>query len=540
LATSSSGQDPPAGSSGSGASRGKAFRAALEQILPFERFGDERTIIAGTGQSAVGLVVAILATFATQVLITRVQGPAAFGIVTLATQGALVLGYFSRVGMDMASVRRVAIDLGQGERARVRAIVSRASVLSTVASVAVAGLVFAFAEPLARAFAPDRAGAATDAFRAGALAIPFAALVQVYLGGTRGLKIMRHTLYVFWMGQPLGWLALILLGWLAARSVGITTLAYAAAWMLATGAAAWLWYRETRGFGKEPPLPGEVRELVRYGVPRAPAALFSQLLFWTDLFVLARYASSAETGVYAAAARAAQVILLFIISVSLIFAPFVADLHARGEREKLDRLFKQLTRWTMALTMPIFVVLAITPASALQLFGSAFGAGRTALLILLLGQLVNVATGTVGFVLIMVGRTGWDLVVYAASVAFDIGVAVFLIGGLGLGMEGAAIAGALTMALSKLARLWLVWRFVRIQPFDRVYARLLVPTLAALAAGVAVHLMLRGGSWPVDLVGTGLAAAAVYFPMLLVAGLPAGERRTALRLGSALFSRRSD
>ena len=538
MATSSSDPGPPAGTGGSAASRGKAFRAALERILPSERFGDERTIIAGTGQSAVGLVVAILATFATQVLITRVQGPAAFGIVTLATQGALVLGYFSRFGMDMASVRRVAIDLGQGERARVRAIVSRASVLSTVASVAVAGLVFVVAEPLARAFAPDRVGAATDAFRAGALAIPFAALVQVYLGGTRGLKIMRHTLYVFWMGQPLGWMALILLGWLAARSVGITTLAYAASWMLATAAAAWLWYRETRGFGNEPPLPGEVRDLVRYGAPRAPAALFSQLLFWTDLFVLARYASSAETGIYAAAARAAQVILLFIISVSLMFAPFVADLHARGEREKLDRLFKQLTRWTMALTMPIFVVLAITPGSALRLFGSAFGVGRTALLILLLGQLVNVATGTVGFVLIMVGRTGWDLVVYAASVAFDLGVAVVLIGGLRLGMEGAAIAGALTMALSKLARLWLVWRFVRIQPFDRDYARLLFPTLAALGAGVAVHLVLGGAAWPIDLVATGLAAAAVYFPVLLMVGLPAAERRTALRLGSALVGRR--
>src|SRR5918996_393547 len=289
LATSSS---DPAGER----RRSGRLRAAVEQVLPIERFGDERTILAGTGQSAIGLVVAILATFATQVLITRVQGPAAFGIVTLA------------------------------------------AVIAAVASLAVAALVFAVADPLARAFAEDEAAAAGDAFRAGALAIPFVALVQVYLGGTRGLKVMRHTLYVFWMGQPLGWLVLILVGWLVARSVGVTTLAYSASWLVATGAAA---------------------------------------------------------------ARAAQVILLFIISVSLMFSPFVADLHARGERDTLDRLFKQITRWTMAATLPLFVVLAVTPSSALRLFGSEFGAGRTALLILLLGQLVNVATGTVGFVLIM-------------------------------------------------------------------------------------------------------------------------------------------
>ena len=515
------------------------MRGVLEDILPFERFGDERTILAGTGQSVIGLVVAILATFGTQVLITRVQGPASFGVVTLATQAALVLGYFSRFGMDMAAVRRVAIDLGKGERGRVRAIVSRAAWISTAASLVVAALVFVFAEQLARSFASDVQGGATQAFRAAALAVPSAALVQVYLGGTRGLKVMRHTLYVFWMGQPLAWMALILLGWVFSRSVGMTTLAYAASWALASAAAAWLWYRETRGYGDLPPADGEVRDLIRYGAPRAPAALLSQLLFWTDLFVLARYATADETGIYAAAARAAQVILLFIISVSLMFSPFVADLHARGERDKLDRLFKQLTRWTMAATLPLFVVLAVTPASALRLFGSEFGQGRLALLILLLGQLVNVATGTVGFILIMVGRTGWDLVVYAVSVAFDIVAAVLLISGLGLGMEGAAIAGALTMALSKLARLWLVWRFVHIQPFDRQYARLGIPTAVALAVGVVAHLLLVDLGWQIDLLGTGAAVAVAYFGVLVAVGLPPAERRAALRLASVVLRRGS-
>ena len=541
MATSSNEGDPPRVHQGEGVppDRPAGFRAALEQLLPFERFGDERTILAGTGQSAVGLVVAILATFGTQVLITRALGAAAFGIVTLATQGALVLGFFSRVGMDMASVREVAIEVGQDRRGRVRGIVNRASLIAGVASVVVGATVFLLSEALARAFAPDRVAAATAAFRAGALAVPFTALVQVYLGGTRGLKIMRHTLFVFWMGQPLGWMALILAGWILSRSVGVTTMAYSVSWLLATAAAALLWFRETRGFGRDPAPPGELVGLLRYGAPRAPAALFSQLLFWTDLYVLSLYATSVETGIYAAAARAAQVILLFIISVSLMFTPFVADLHARGERQKLDRLFKQITRWTMGATLPLFVVLAVTPSSALRLFGSEFGAGQTALLILLLGQLVNVATGTVGFVLIMVGRTGWDLVVYGASVAFDIAVAVLLIAGLSLGMEGAAIAGALTMALSKLARLWLVWRFVRIQPFNLDYARLVIPTGAAFAAGIAAHLLLRSETWPVDLVGTGVVVLIVYVPVLLLAGLPQVERRMALRLGSAVLGRRS-
>lgn len=515
MATSNSEGGPP---------KRRNLRSALESVLPIERFGDERTILAGTGQSVVGMVVAILATFGTQVLITRVLGAPEFGIITLATQGALVLGYFSRFGMDMAAVRRVAIDMGQGERSRVRAIVNRASVISTVSSLVVGALVFVFAEPIARAFASDRLDVATPAFRAGALAIPFVALVQVHLGATRGLKIMRHTLYVFWMGQPLGWFALIIGGWFVARSVGMTALAYAASWMLASAAAAWLWYRETRGFGGEPPLEGEVRDLLKYGAPRAPAALFSQLLFWTDVFVLGVFASTTEVGIYSAAARAGQVILLFIISVSLMFSPFVADLHARGERDKLDRLYKQLTRWTLAATLPVFIVLAAAPESALRLFGGEFERGSTALAILLLGQLVNVGTGTVGFILIMIGRTGWDLVVYAASVVFDIAVAAFLIAGLDMGIEGAAIAGASTMALSKLARLGLVWRFLGMQPFTRHYALLALPLAAGLLAAFGVHEVLDL-KWYLDLVVTGAVGGIVYGVVLLAWGLPPEERR---------------
>src|SRR5918996_708227 len=139
LATSSNPPDRVEPDPESSTSRGQGFRAALESVLPFERFGDQRTILAGTGQSAVGLVVAIVATFGTQVLITRTLGAGAFGIVTMATQGALILGYFSRVGMDMAAVREVAIEAGQGRRGRVRGIVARASVIAAVARAAVAG-----------------------------------------------------------------------------------------------------------------------------------------------------------------------------------------------------------------------------------------------------------------------------------------------------------------------------------------------------------------------------------------------------------------
>ena len=64
----------------------------------------------------------------------------------------------------------------------------------------------------------------------------------------------------------------------------------------------------------------------------------------------------------------------------------------------------------------------------MRIFGPEFASGADALRILIVGMIVPVMVGTVGFILIMAGRTGWDLVVYLGGFAIDIGVAVALAG----------------------------------------------------------------------------------------------------------------
>ena len=224
------------------------LRGLIGAALPPERFGDHLTLLSGTGQNIVGLGIYVVASLGSSILISRVLGSAALGLVTLATQLAFVGGAGTRFGMDMASVRRVAIDVGKGEPGRARAVMVRAVAIAGVVSAGVALAVLIGAPALARAFAgKSPSSSAVPAFRAAALALPFVALVQVYLGGTRGLKIMRHTLTIYWAGQPLLWIALMLAGWTVSRSVGMTVLAYALSWVLATAAGWFVWRRETVG-----------------------------------------------------------------------------------------------------------------------------------------------------------------------------------------------------------------------------------------------------------------------------------------------------
>ncbi len=505
----------------------------MEVAEPRAISSDYRSILSGTSQNIVGMAIAAAAMFAAQILLSRTLGREAFGVVTVLTQAAFVLSFATRAGMDMAVLRDVAIEAGVGRYEQIRVPVARAAVIAAGVSVVVAVLIVVGAPQIRQLFSidPDHGRWVVEAAAAG---IPFLALANVWLSATRGLKIMRYTLYVFWAGQPLMWIVLMLVAWQVAVTPWAAVWAYSLSWAWAAATAAYFWRRESYGWAVAPPEPGRLAALLRYATPRTPAALFSQLLFWTDLFVLTRYASQAEIGVYSAALRAGQIILLFLTSVSLMFSPFVADLHNRGEGDRLDRLFKSLTRWTLAATLPVLLLLVAAPSEVLRLFGAEFRGGETALLIVIVGQFINLATGSVGFVLIMVGRTGWDLVVYGGSLVLNLGLAFWLCPR--YGMEGAAIANAVTFAASKWARLALVFRFVEIQPYDRHYARLLGPAAAGLAVMWLVHSGLETG-WLLELVTTGLAGFIAYSGVYLLVGLTEDERRVATGVIAQLKAR---
>jgi O-antigen/teichoic acid export membrane protein len=341
---------------------------------------------------------------------------------------------------------------------------------------------------------------------------------------------MGPTLWVFWIGQPVAWIGLAAVAIALGGGVDAAVAAYGISWLGATVAARILWLRAAAWPEARPATRAEVAAVLRYGAPRAPSALLAQALFWGDLFVLAHYASGQRLDAYAAAARIAQLILLFLTSVNLVFSPFAADLHARGRRVQLDALFKRATRWALAATLPLAIVLFVAAPQVLQAFGPGYAVGATPLRIMLLGQTVNVATGGVAFVLVMAGFTGIDLAdnLLAAALLFALAVPLAAT----VGPTGAAAASAVALAAVNVVRLIQVSHRVGVQPFDAAYARLAVPAAACALAAWAARAGTASHPWWVVVAATTLAGAAAY-AAVLPAGLPAAERSAV-----AAFTRR--
>ena len=473
---------------------------------------EERALLSGTAANVAGLCVGVAAAMGTQILLGRTLLPGAFGIVTVAVQVAFVASAGSRFGMDMAAVRLVAIGRGAKEADHLRSLVDRCALVAFAARIVLAAIVAASA-PL---FADYE-----EAIALASLGIPFIALTSVYLGATRGLTQMRQTLYVFWIGQPVVWIILAGAAIAAGGESNAVVLAYGASWLVASVGAWALWNREARAFSGRPATREEVRTALRYGLPRAPAALLAQAIFWADLWVLAAFEQGTELDAYSAAARVSQVLLLFLTSLNLVFSPFAADLHARGERERLGELFKRSTRWALAATLPLLIVLFVAADDVLEAFSSRYEIGEGALRILLVGQAVNVATGGVAFILIMTGFTGVDLVDNALGLGLLVGLAVALTAA--FGMEGAAVAAAVSIAVLNVVRLVQVRRRVGIQPYERAYLRLALPAGAAALAALFAQAALSDQAWWLSLVTTTVCALTAYLLVLPLA-LPVPER----------------
>lgn len=495
--------------------------------------GDHKNILGGTAQNLLGLAVFATATAIATLLQTRTLADGAFGIVTQATQFAFIAAAATRFGMDVANVRLVAILAGKGKHGRVRGLVRRSALIAFVISIGFAMVAYLAAGWIGEQLSSQGSMAKT-AFQAAAVGIPLCALAFTYMGATRGLKVMRFTLYGQWIGQPVSWIILMLGGWAFAKTAGMTTLAFSLSWSVALAVAWFGWRLLSRKFPEDLTDDGIAEEktgaLLRFGALRAPATLFSQLIFFTDLYVLSALwstqgaAGDLTTDVYAGTIKVGQSIFLFLISVALTFSPFVADLHHKGEIKKLDGLYKTVTRWALAATIPLLLVLAIMPGQVLRILGPKYVAGAPALRILIIGMIVPVMVGTVGFILIMVGRTGYDLWVYLIALALDLGIAFALAGPGALGIRGAAIAQAVTLTFSAVARLLLVWKFVRIWPFTKQYLRLVPPTVAGGVTMVAVHMVVPETKWLVNLFAASVAGFLIYGMTMVAVGLTPTER----------------
>jgi O-antigen/teichoic acid export membrane protein len=343
--------------------------------------------------------------------------------------------------------------------------------------------------------------------------IPLGAITTVVLAGTRGMGTMAPFVLVQNVFLPV--VRPILMA--SALYLGLGTLAVALGWAAPVGAAfllgiLFLLKLIVRARKTDPGLsPAYTRDISRefwsFAGPRALAAVFGITITWLDvLLVGAILHSTQQAGIYAAASRLSVLGASVLAAVGMAIAPQVSELATLGKMREAQSLFQVGTWWLMALTWPAYLTLAIFAPFLLQVYGHRFAEGNAALVILCLAQLFNLGTGNVTIVLLMVGKSSWNMANAAASLIVNIGLNVVFIPRLGI--TGAAIAWAGSIVCNNLAALLEVNYLLRIRPFGRGYW--VVAAASVLFFGVAGMIVRQ-------IVGPSLAGFALF----MVVSLPA-------------------
>lgn len=250
--------------------------------------------------------------------------------------------------------------------------------------------------------------------------------------------------------------------------------------------------------------------------------LYSQ----TDKVILGSYLNACTVGIYTVAATIVAFVPIALQSVNQIFSPTIAELHAKGEFELLNQLFQSLTKWVVGLTLPLAAIVIIFSRVLMRVFGHEFEAGWVILVIGTVGQLVNCATGSVGYLLLMSGNEKRLVRIQMAMAVVTVASCLLLVSRWGI--TGAAIATAACNVATNIWCLLEVKKVLRLFPYNRSYWILALPSVVTVAAAAGLRIGLRTvGADIAVLVLSTVLVYVLFLGTVLLLGLEAEDRMIA-------------
>ena len=509
-------------------------KRALVDASAGETSSDIGALARGGALNLVGVAMSGALQFLLVVIVTRGAGARGAGLFLEAIALFTILSNAGELGADTGVVRMIPHLRALGRGRDIERTLAVALVPVGAVGILFAGAVYISAPQLSHVFFHGvHRGDAAAYVRALAPFLAVGSAATVALAATRGFGTMVP--YVTIQNIVLPVLRIALVGLAVGLGIRGTALAWGWGLPLALTLAAGLVAlarrlqatsrdADARFAGAPASTHALAAEFWRFVGPRGLAAILGITVTWVDVLLVGALRSTREAGVYAAASRLAIVGAYALQAVGMALAPQISALLARERLAPAQQLYQLGTWWLMALTWPAYIVLALYAPFMMQMFGHEFGGGATALSILSIAMLVNLGTGNVNVVLLMSGKSMWNLINGLGSVVLNVGLNLILIPR--FGMSGAAVAWAASIVCVNVATMLEVQAFLGIRPFGRGYP--VVATAALGSFGIVGGVLRYGfGASGSTLLITLAAALVVYVALLWRYGRP-------LRLGGLL------
>ncbi|HVZ80648.1 MAG TPA: flippase [bacterium] len=377
---------------------------------------------------------------------------------TVLTLGTVV----GKLGLDNTLLRFIAAGAAVRNWASVKGVYQKGMALALLASGALSLVVFLAAGPIAEKVfhKPELTGP----LRWMALAIAPMSFLTLQAEALKGLKRIKDSVLVTNVALPaLTCLGLVL--WLKSEAQE-AALVYLLATVLTALLGYFLWRAATPRLVEVIP-KFKNKHLIESGRPLFITTVFETLTQWMSMFFLGIWATKAEVGVFGTALRVSMAVSVILSAVNSISAPKFAELYKKKKMKDLDHAARQSARLMTLLAGPILAVFLIFPGFIMGLFGPDFRSGAWLLAIMAIGQFVNVATGSVGYLLIMSGHEKLiqNRAVFIALLCLVLNLVLIP----PFGTMGAAIATSLGVAATNLIAVYLVHEKLEIWTVPEIF-----------------------------------------------------------------------
>jgi len=171
------------------------------------------------------------------------------------------------------------------------------------------------------------------------------------------------------------------------------------------------------------------------------------------VLLLGYFSTASEISAYRIAYLGSSLLTIGLVAGAQILAPQITALYARGELEELQLRIRTMTRIMLVTAVPPALVILVFGRPLIRgIFGEEYVGAQWPIAVLIIGQLVNVATGGVGMLMIMTGHEASALRTLIATTLLNLALGAALTPL--LGALGAAIAGMTAMVVLNLRLVW--------------------------------------------------------------------------------------
>ncbi|WFU78301.1 oligosaccharide flippase family protein [Bradyrhizobium sp. CIAT3101] len=400
-------------------------------------------------------------TASAQLLIARIVGAHTYGVYAYVIAWITILAYFCALGFDIALLRFVSAYQTMGASGLARGVIQYAERRSLGISLLVALIGACIIEIWPRPFSTEL----TNTFLVGFVLIPLLALLWIRCSIVRAFggvvpalipdRVMRDGLLVIIVVVA----GLFFGSRMQAQGIMMASVAGAVVGLVLASRAVRRLCPDAISAAEPQYAPATWRQTA---IPFMIIAGAEALLNRAGVVLLGWFGETREAGIYSLVFNIAFLVALPRTAINTLFAPTISSLFTKNDRVTLQALVTKAALWTLCTSVAIALGLAIVAEPLLAWFGRDFVAGASALRILLLGQVVAAAFGSLLLLMTMTEHEWGAAVLLTLSAAFNILASIAFI--YWLGLTGAAIASSAALIIWHIAMAFFTFRHLRLLP----------------------------------------------------------------------------